>query len=804
MGWQDAPLVEEEEKPAKGWQSAPLVDPTLAETAKDIAKQVPSKLARGAVEIPMIIPRLGTAAAEYAAPKSDFAKRSRKWIEKTERSMGTLGLDEEAETTAGRYAGAVAEALPGFALPGVGFGGQIARGVATNIPGQVSRFRPIAQTLGGAAGAGVAGEAAADLGADPITRALASMAGGVGGALGAPRAAATAADIWFHPGGAVPLGAGARVPITPGVEPGTGNNPFARAQRAPGSPGGPVGPPRPPPPPSELGPHDPAAYDMLHRAMVQAGVPPERIPEAMAAYQQARTARANSVASGELSIMDVDPALQSMAGSVSRMSPEGANVIRPVITARQTGEPSAQLDPAMGVRTRPAGLRREDIPADQRRPSSGQPLPVGQHGHIDELLTRHLEIEDLPHHGLGTNARETGAMIAAQQADQASASWGSARAAAENVDIGADPGVQAAVAKWVARLNNPFTPAAEKALIKRALDNLAPGEGGRVAPTLQDFHDGKMIVDKMISPYYTGVGGEKNARLGAKLVELKNDIQGAVGRIQTNNVGPLYRKANTEFAGHETALDEMALGRQVWEGRGDKRIRAEEALQRHRDAESEALSRLAKARRARDASAVAEAADDVRAARNSIKRIKHGFKSAAMEESSAAQNASDRTRMFRTPDRQDDLSYMISRSKDPRGEFRDRPQRFYEALEVEEQKIQTRNKVLGGSPTQERSIRDTLFDSLHTLRDVFTQGPSAVIQRGAELAFERFFGMSAEVNVALARKLASTDPRIHAEAYRELSMRVGRSRAEIFQRAMEHHRRAITSGGLTAATPEAE
>ena len=380
---------------------------------------------------------------------------------------------------------------------------------------------------------------------------------------------------------------------------------------------------------------------------------------------------------------------------------------------------------------------------------------------------------------------------------------GAARTAAQNVDIGADPGVAAAVKKWTDRLAHPFTPAAEKALIRRALDNMAPGPNGRVAPTLQDFHDGKMIVDRMISPYYTGVGGEKNARLGAKLVELKNDIQGAVSRIQSNNVGPLYRKANAEFAGHEVALEEMALGRQVWEGRGDKRIRAQEALQRHRDAESAARSRAAEARRARDFRAAEEALDDAREARNSIKRIKHGFKSAAMEESSAAQYGSDRTRMFRTPDRNDDLSYMIDRSQDPRGEFRNRPQRFYEALEFEESKIGTRNVAQGGSPTQERALRDNLFDTLHTLRDVFTGGPTALVQRGAELLFERFFGLSAEVNVALARKLASTDPRIHAEAYRELSMRVGRSRADIFRQVMEQHRRAVSASAAGGAAQEA-
>ena len=797
----------------KAFEAKEAASPTYGELAKDVAKQTP-RLARGALEIPLAVPRLANLATQYLAPESDFARHSQEWINKTDASIKALGLDPEAETAAGRYAGAIMEAAPGFAMPGVGFGGQIARGVATHIPGQVSRFRPITQAIGGSVLSGAGGEAAQDLGADPLTRGLASVAGGAVGALGAPRAAATLADLWFNQAGNVPLGPRGLIPAVPGVEPGSAANPFIRAQRAPGSPGGPLGPPRPT---EGLGPLDAAAYDTLHHAMVQAGVPPERIPETLAAYAQARLARGNidvpqgrSLAPGEISLMDIDPALQSLAGSISRMSPEGANVIRPVITARQTGAPSRQLDPAMGVRTREPGARIEDAPPEMRGPS-GEPLPVGQHENIGELLRRHLEIEDMPYHGHGETARQTGALIAQEQSAQAAQSWGAARAAADGVDIGADPGVQAAVQKWVDRMNNPFTPAAEKALIKRALSNMAPGEGGRVAPSLDDFHGGKMIVDKMISPYYTGIGGEKNARLGAKLVELKNDIQGAVGRIETNDVGPLYRKANAEFAGHEVAQEEMALGEQVWSGRGDKRVRAQDALAPYQAAEKEALSRKGTLERTPEANrtpeqlaAIAEAKDDAQAARASIKRVKHGFYSAAMEESSGAQLASDRTRMYQTPNRHDDLSHMIERTEDPSGVFHNRPRRFYKGLEFEENKIATRNVVSGNSATQERAIRDQMFDTLHTLRDVFTQGPAAAMGRGAQLLFERFFGLSSDVNVALARKLASTNPAIHDEAYRELSMRVGRSRSDIFRHVMEQYRREATASAAGAAPSVSE
>jgi len=793
----------------KAFEAKEAAGPTFGELGKDVGKQVAAGLGRGAVEIPLAIPRLASLAANYIAPESEFARSRQAWIDKTQESMGRLGLTPEAETAAGRYAGAVAEAVPGFAMPGVGFGGQIARGVATGVPGQVSRFRPIAQTIGGSLGAGVAGQAAEDLGADPITRGLASVAGGFGGALGAPRAAATLADVWFNQAGNVPLGPRAFVPTVPGVAPGSGANPFIRAQRAPGSAGGPAGPPTPTPG-STLGPIDAAAYDALHRAMVQAGVPPERIPQVIDDYAKARLARGSlneprgrSLAAGELALMDIDPALQSLAGSISRMSPEGANVIRPVITARQTGKPVPGLDPDMGVSTRARGTRVEDIPEGQFR-------PAGQDERIDDLLGRMLEIHDMPYHGHGRNVAETTAATVAAQQTAAKMHWGAVESAGSKVNVGADKGVQAAVQRWVDRMNTAGVSAKERGLIKSMLDQYAPeGADGvrRVAANINDFHLGKQFADDIVGNFYTGGGPDSGPTLGRIATTIKKDIVGAVDSIKKNGLGVKYREARAKFAGPEQAQREMAKGEQIWAGKLD----AKATLDPLWDAEREARSRVAVARKAKDKEAAAAALAEARELRASIKRIKHGYRSAAVEEASGKDLASDKTRMFNTRERERQLSYMIERTETETGKpkasgtFSDRPQRFFSALEQGEDRfIQSRNVIQGGSPTQERAIRDQLFDTLHTARDILTGGPTVAIQRGAELLFEKFFGMSADVNVALAKKLASTNPDIHKEAYRELSMRVGRTRADIFKQVMEQHRRTVAASAAGAAPSVSE
>src|SRR5262245_58221035 len=65
---------------------------TLGETALDVAKQAP-RLARGALEIPLAVPRLATAAASYLAPESEFARNRQAWMAKTDESLKALGLD---------------------------------------------------------------------------------------------------------------------------------------------------------------------------------------------------------------------------------------------------------------------------------------------------------------------------------------------------------------------------------------------------------------------------------------------------------------------------------------------------------------------------------------------------------------------------------------------------------------------------------------------------------------------------------------------------------------------------------------
>src|SRR5262245_49358410 len=89
---------------AKGLPAAP----TNAETALDIGHQVAAGLPGGIAES-VLFPAV---AADYLtqtfAPETEFAKRSAERLRQSQQQLHDIGLSPEAETTAGRYAGAIA------------------------------------------------------------------------------------------------------------------------------------------------------------------------------------------------------------------------------------------------------------------------------------------------------------------------------------------------------------------------------------------------------------------------------------------------------------------------------------------------------------------------------------------------------------------------------------------------------------------------------------------------------------------------------------------------------------------------
>ena len=203
---------------------------TLGETAKDVGKQVAAGLPRGTAELGLAcraqepwLPRLSH--PDLALPRSP----ERAWKRpsgRCRRPVQPRGRDNGGALR-GRDCGSRTRLRPArywLWRPARAWRGDGRPGPSEPVP----PHRTDAWRCYGRGGGGRSCRGPRRRPHNPSTR---EHGGGVGGALGAPRAAATAADLWFNTAGSVGPG-GRGVPL--GVPSGSGSNPFIRSQRAPG------------------------------------------------------------------------------------------------------------------------------------------------------------------------------------------------------------------------------------------------------------------------------------------------------------------------------------------------------------------------------------------------------------------------------------------------------------------------------------------------------------------------------------------------------------------------------------------
>jgi hypothetical protein len=159
-----------------------------------------------------------------------------------------------------------------------------------------------------------------------------------------------------------------------------------------------------------------------------------------------------------------------------------------------------------------------------------------------------------------------------------------------------------------------------------------------------------------------------------------------------------------------------------------------------------------------------------------------GFIESLRNSMSSMRPGSDVTQLLQQRRVQDLLRDVIPRSKNPSDVFANRPERFGDYLNREQRMVQTRNQVLGGSPTQQRGQDDAAFagDALATMWNRFRSSPS-LFNMGIEavgVGIQKVFGYRRDVAMSLAQRLLETDPARRTEILRRLQQRSGRSFAE--------------------------
>lgn len=491
-----------------------------------------------------------------------------------------------------------------------------------------------------------------------------------------------------------------------------------------------------------------AAEQVIANQAVRSGVTGEQLSEALAAGGEHGRFWSNSRAQDARVLADLDPALQRLASSASRASPEAGNIAADVMRARQTGLASdipraRSIVEAAGIPTRPEmALRR------------ATDKPAGQFERIRDAFRRSMLIKDEDYHGhLGTG-RRTEEAIVSQARREADELYANAYRAGESVDV--PMALAPVLRKWQAELANQAEPV--QTMLGRLMASFARSRN------LQQFDRNKRyLLDARIDNLRKSAIG-RNPETARVLTLFKQDLMEAMDNA-TGGEQSLYRQARNAFESQMTLRDALRAGRDAFREQSEVGVDAFRALLT--DGEKK-LFRL-------------------------------GLLDSYTDRAAAMRSGADRLQLFDNPRIREILSEVLPR----RGSF-DNPVRLGEWLQSEGRMIQTRNEVVGNSKTAQRLADDEAYRALNTITEVFqsTGSPTQAVLKAAERAVQMIFGMRQDTSAAIARMLFTADPAQRRMNLQAIIRRMGANRAEMLARYLGQYQAAlagIAARGVTAA-----
>jgi hypothetical protein len=753
-------------------KSAP---PTWADIGSDVS-HFPERAVRGAVALPA----LALHGVEAATGKGLGELTGGLVKSMDESEIGKqLAAIPEAKTTVGRYGGAISEAAGGL-LPGAGAINLVGRGLGAAGLRGAGEFltraaeRPLsALNVTSAVGGGALGQAAedADLGG------LGQFGGGIVGGILAPLGAQglartlgpTAQRLLGSESGALRF---RPPPGRPG--PGEMHGDFM-------GPDMPAGPPRPANTPPQMSSAVDARTDqIIADIMTRANLTEDQALEVLRQAQRSGTFHGGGATASAvdplISLAEVHPAFAQAVGSAVRHDPAAAMEARAVLKARKTGN-LPETAPEQAAVTA-AGIPTEEVMTPSRYTrQSMKDNPVGIMGRVVQATRKALRIDSDPYHGFGNTTDETHAMIT--QAQKAAAgpaynavwhaggveppigSMGPHLPTGPAVDVGANPGVNRVFQDYKRLADPSVSPKDIAKVYSDALEQFAPN-GNKVHPSIWYVDQAKQAVDEQINKLMNS-SNDRAPTLAAKLIQMKNDLIGAVDNIETNGLGTKYKAARDIFAGPEELKRDLQLGHDIYNG--DKGI------------------------------GEFHAASD-RAQKN---RIKHGYQSALINDARQMKSNQDATNLLASEQKRMELSGLIEKEK-PGRVYEDRPERLGRFLQGQSKQIASEQIISGGSQTAERTIHDVQFSVLHQISDIAKDAnATAILTRTGEMVLNQMFGLPSDVAVNLQRKLLSTNPDVQRRALRSAAMLVGKSKLQRYLDIMERQTRGMPAG-VTSTT----
>lgn len=558
-----------------------------------------------------------------------------------------------------------------------------------------------------------------------------------------------------------------------------------------------------------------AALQMAANQLRRAGRSEADIRAQMAKMEEARAFHSSGLAQDVHAAVDLDPALADLVAHAARMDPAAKNTTNRFFRARQTGHVQEGSGPE-GINDRWMGLPTKermgpDLTVAQAEKKLGSRfqggqdsnvVPMGQAARLGDDLSRLMQVKDIDHHGFQKTAEATDTAMAKAQGEASDAAYGATRKAGQGVDLN-NP------ANYPKRPGPP-TPGKDETLTEVMARWAGDAAGGKLATdvarqvtlALRKFMRGPNVVDNIntydlekraldaIADSFMIKGQQSskgiNKEVGRQLRRMLNEMNEAVGRIETNGLGGLYTGARAQHAAAAQSRKMLTIGRDLLDPK-----KRPAALAAFRKAESDEHRKL----------------------------IRFGFVDEMRRRMGELGHNRDKTHLFDKPTMDELIREIAPRTQTATGKevmkggapapLAQTPQRFGRRLDAERRmSAETPKQVLGGSPTAKNLQIDAQFqamDRLEEARALWSQGGTMAMAglRFLQGALNKIFGMRADTARAVARQMLTADPARRRLIMEDIFKRMDPDRFSAFLQALEAHQlQLLRATERQTATPE--
>lgn len=505
---------------------------------------------------------------------------------------------------------------------------------------------------------------------------------------------------------------------------------------------------------------DAAAETILGQRIASAGKTPAALAEDLRLGNEwARVADSNSKAVLPEMIADTSDSMKRLTGSVYRSGAEAGELVKDALESRQRG-PTNRFAP----RTEDGPQGQIERVLDSFDRFMGIKSSKSAYRTEQALLAEQKAVGDK----LYKQARDSSEAFNLEPALQ-----GMAIKAMQYPDVFGDK-LRAAINLFTRPVNNALA-TRETALLRR-IEGIADDASDKATvlrrellEKWEDLQRSRAIVESKRMPVdnITRFDNAKKAlddmiegaegNLKRELTEFKNSLLNRVhvyddAGVPTRNVA--YQKARDEWGTRAEQREAIDLGRAAL------RENSEITVDQYRD---------------------------LNAFQRKLFRI--GLRESLRTALGPKRPGNDVTQIFQQRRVQDLLDEVIPASRGKDAVFADRAERYGDLLGREERMVQTRNQVLGGSPTQQRSQDDVEFASnaLGQLYNKFRLSPTVTNMAVEAIAAgaQKILGFRQDVAKALAVRLTETDPALRAAYLADVAKRMGPDRFKEFAEHVE-------------------